>query len=686
MPSKLTLQHLQRLAAATALALSSLAIGPGPSALSPTTANAATFNVTTLADSGAGSLRQAILDANAAAGFDEILFQVSGNITLLGSLPLVTDAAGLRVNGTGATIAVVGGGGIRPFHNALGAPLELRAITVRNAGVGNGNGGAVLAEGPLTVTSVTFRDNIGVNGGGISASSSLVVQGSTFISNRATETGGAIHYLPNAGAAVVETSTFTTNVAQRTGGLFAYGGAISNTGAMTLRRSSLSGNQALSPTGAAGGGGIYNAGTLTMTETTVAGGTATQGGGMLNAGVMRVESSTISGNTGVFGGGVRNTGSGSMDNATITNNGGVGGGGHGGGLSDEGTFSLYHVTISHNATPGLGGGLVKISGSGLVANSIISNNTAGGVGPDCAGTPVLSGVNLVTSVSGCFYSVTPPLLGNPLLGPLANNGGSTFTRALLAGSPAKDAAALSWCLSGQTRGVDQRDVTRPQGPECDLGAVEMAPGIVGGKNLRIGSGSIELTWDGGTAQTGYTLLRYNTSSAVADLFSLPQAAVAYTDATAVNSVVYCYVLAATDTTGLLGLSDLLCGMIGFESGTVIPESFRLTMNQTANATLTWAPPAGGAAQNYLLVHIPLDGSPPVNISLDGSATQAVRAVSPAGACFQLVAFRGTGFGTSDVMCGVPGISTLSHLTSVPQVEAQLRSALQGVSMRELPRN
>jgi hypothetical protein len=53
----------------------------------------------------------------------------------------------------------------------------------------------------------------------------------------------------------------------------------------------------------------------------------------------------------------------------------------------------------------------------------------------------------------------------PLLGPLANNGGPTDTHALLAGSPAIDAGGI--CAP-----TDQRGVTRPQGPACDIGAFE----------------------------------------------------------------------------------------------------------------------------------------------------------------------------------------------------------------------
>ena len=64
-------------------------------------ARAAGFVVTNLNDSGAGSLRQAILNANAAAGADTITFSVTGTIQLLSSLPDITDTAGLVIDGPG---------------------------------------------------------------------------------------------------------------------------------------------------------------------------------------------------------------------------------------------------------------------------------------------------------------------------------------------------------------------------------------------------------------------------------------------------------------------------------------------------------------------------------------------------------------------------------------------------------
>jgi hypothetical protein len=184
-------------------------------------------------------------------------------------------------------------------------------------------------------------------------------------------------------------------------------------------------------------------------------------------------------------------------------------------------------------------------------------------------------------------------------------------------------------------------------------------GVIGGKNLTIATTAddfVLLSWDGGTAQTGYTLLQYNTSTAAATLYSIGNFT-AVLDNTTSPGVVYCYVLAALNGATFLGLSDLLCGMPGAESGTVIPQGFNLKLGGTANATMSWMAPVGGA-DSYLLQRIPLDGSAITNVPLGGGATGSVQAVVAAGTCFQLIAFKGAGFGTSDVLCGVPGVGSL----------------------------
>jgi len=105
---------------------------------SPTQA-ATTFTVTNTNDSGPGSLRQAILDANANPDEDFIDFgsSVSGKtITLASQLPTITDAAGLTIDGESANITVSGNDLVRVFAVGSGAKLVLKELTVDKGFVG----------------------------------------------------------------------------------------------------------------------------------------------------------------------------------------------------------------------------------------------------------------------------------------------------------------------------------------------------------------------------------------------------------------------------------------------------------------------------------------------------------------------------------------------------------------------
>jgi hypothetical protein len=88
----------------------------------------------------------------------------------------------------------------------------------------------------------------------------------------------------------------------------------------------------------------------------------------------------------------------------------------------------------------------------------------------------LFGSNNDAGVSGFTPGATdivpgPGVLVSDILGPLGTNGGPTQTHALVPGSPAVDAVPIS---EGQCSGTrDQRGVSRPQGPSCDVGSFEM---------------------------------------------------------------------------------------------------------------------------------------------------------------------------------------------------------------------
>jgi CSLREA domain-containing protein len=177
-----------------------------------------------------------------------------------------------------------------------------------------------------------------------------------------------------------------------------------------------------------------------------------------------------------------------VSNSTISQNRAAfaGGGIHAG---EEGVhLSLRNCTIVGNASETLGiettrggGGIWTTSTGGnvtAVSNTILAGNTSGtGVAPDCDGPLTSEGYNLIGDVADCSVTgdQTGNLIGaNPLLAPLADNGGPTPTHALLPGSPALDAGNPAAPGSGGATctATDQRGIVRPIGPRCDIGALE----------------------------------------------------------------------------------------------------------------------------------------------------------------------------------------------------------------------
>lgn len=152
-------------------------------------------------------------------------------------------------------------------------------------------------------------------------------------------------------------------------------------------------------------------------------------------------------------------------NSTISDN--TAGTSAGGGIFNFlGTITISYSTIADNEA-GDGGGIANGPGSVVFLHaSVIGNNHYN----DCEslGQIISLGHNL-SSGDDCNLTGPGDLPNTaPLLGPLQDNGGSTPTHALLPGSPAIDAASLLRCPP-----TDQRGVSRPQGPRCDIGAYEL---------------------------------------------------------------------------------------------------------------------------------------------------------------------------------------------------------------------
>jgi hypothetical protein len=211
---------------------------------------------------------------------------------------------------------------------------------------------------------------------------------------------------------------------------------------------------------------VSSGATLSLENLTIANGSAVDGVGIFNAGTLTVTNSTISGNSAIMiGGGIHNEGTLTVTNSTISGNDAL----SGGGIHNEGTLTVTNSTISGNS----GGGIDHNHGTLTLAHSILASN-----GRDCQAradftTVIDGGYNIVQD--GSCISAPTSFEADPLLGPLADNGGPTMTHALLPGSPAIDAIPQGISGCGTTIINDQRGVTRPQGSACDIGAYEVTP-------------------------------------------------------------------------------------------------------------------------------------------------------------------------------------------------------------------
>ena len=172
-----------------------------------------------------------------------------------------------------------------------------------------------------------------------------------------------------------------------------------------------------------------------------------------------------------------------ITNCTISGNGDDYWNMGGGGVCNSGQLLVQNSTIHGNSSYSGSGGLTSEGDfKTIVKNSIIAGNS---IASSAEGTPDCNSISsldysVIGNTSGCTI---PAGRGNmlnvdPLLGPLANNGGKTRTHALLPGSAALDFGSPATPGSGGNACVktDQRGVGRPQNGRCDMGAYEYWPG------------------------------------------------------------------------------------------------------------------------------------------------------------------------------------------------------------------
>jgi hypothetical protein len=438
-------------------------------------------------DSGPGSLRQAILDNDGLGGGNSIYFSsnVTGTITLTCG-PLVMNMSG-EIFGPGANLLAVSGnhnGRVFDIHGAT----TISGLTIRDGlvvGMDGGSfgspgfderGGGILSQYSLLLSNCVVCSNsvIGglggsanfgqggkggkASGGGLYSSGiNLTLAYCLFDGN--TCTGG------HGGSAVNQFGGFGGN---------AVGGAVSTVLAPAkiigcefkdgLAKGGDGGTG--NPFGVGGdayGGGIYSEITTAVSASTIAGNTAAGGGGL--------------GLGSASGGGAYNIASWGLTNCTIANNTASGGFSSGGGVWAQSSLMIFNCTITGNQAE-YGGG---IGGNTTLGNTILAGNTATipANGPDGSGTFFSVGYTLIQNTNGLSFS-GPTLVGiDPLLAPLANNGGPTRTCALRAGSPAIDQGKNCGPATDQRGGprpFDFPSITNASGGDgSDIGAFEFGP-------------------------------------------------------------------------------------------------------------------------------------------------------------------------------------------------------------------
>jgi MBG domain (YGX type)/Right handed beta helix region/PKD domain/Matrixin len=226
------------------------------------------FKVFTTADSGAGSLRQAIANANTATGANTVvftsLFNTPQTITLTsGQLTLSNSTGTETITGPAVGVTVSGNHASRVFGINTGVTANLSELTITAGNAGGGSGGGVDSSGSLTMTNSVITGNTAGTGGGLTlyhGSGTLidcVVSG-----NSAIATGGGL-YFRNAAATLTNTTVSSNTSAGISGGIF------SGNGTTTLIDCTVNNNSASTNTG-----GVGSAGTVTLSNTIVAGNTS----------------------------------------------------------------------------------------------------------------------------------------------------------------------------------------------------------------------------------------------------------------------------------------------------------------------------------------------------------------------------------------------------------------------------
>jgi hypothetical protein len=392
-------------------------------------AAATTRMVTACADTGAGGLRQTIAASASGDTVDMTALTCSKLTLTAGELPVTVGSLTIRGPGSGK-LTIDANRHSRVFRHDGTGVLSLSSLTLSNgsySGFDPQSGGCVFSNGSVSANHIVFTD--------------CSVYASAFPPYFAR--GGAVF---TGGNLALVNSRISNSIAS--GYLYAKGSGAYVSGDVNIKYSTIDGNDCHASSSAIGGG-LFVVGGGQIRNSTISGNLAKIGGGGafgFSGGVIDIVNSTVSGNT-VFG--------------------------RVGGLSvGAATFSNSTIAFNQDSADYASGVLVRQGGNIDMQSTIIAMNyvSGGADGIDLrsnAFATVTGSHNLIRTATGLVPAHT--LRGDPLLAPLADNGGATLTHALQFGSPAIDTGNNTVSVTNDQRGSGFR---REAHSAADIGAYE----------------------------------------------------------------------------------------------------------------------------------------------------------------------------------------------------------------------
>lgn len=564
------------------------------------------------------TLDDAILRNNTTAGSGGGLYADNGLLNVLNGSQIVSNTAVTAANASGGGVYINKGdmtlvnstvaynqanygGGIR-LNQASSSLTITNSQLLRNQGLAVNvfTGGAIhTGSGEAIMHSGLISGNLAYRGAGVLVENGrFTLNGGTLTNNESTYGGGAYVVYDNA-LLTLNGGSISGN--RSTAGMFGGGGLYIFRGSVVQNGGEINGNSANFLGGAmevrfgsftmnggtiannsanSEGGGIYNAeGTITLNNGTLTGNSSLAGGGAIATGITsqnQINNSVIYSNHSSQGGGaIFNAGTLTLTNVTLSAN----QANNGGGLQNSGTASLNNVTIFENTAVSNGGGIHENGVSLTLANTILAGNSAPN-GPDCTGTLVSDGYNLIQNSSACTVSGSSSgnIGGNPQLAELALNGGPTLNHLPGSTSPVIDAGNNATCAANDQRGVGRPlDGNSDTQFVCDIGAVEFGSGGSPVPSLTIANSSVNEGNSGSTTATfTVTLSAASAATVQVNYTTVNGTAVANTDYQFASG-------ALTFTPG--DLEKIVNITINGDTIDEENETFQVTLSGASNATI-----------------------------------------------------------------------------------------------------